>query len=510
MVVYEDGLNPQYGPFDLKAQRIDSNGNKVGSIIDIADSTSSKDHIFPSVIYSEHTERYCITWNDADLSNGQYRGNIWGKILDKYGNIIYDNFIVQSGYQYIRTDVVTYLDTMFFISYDGSSDLWGKLISSNGEVQSNAHMISDGSSQSVDWNNLAVGNGNIMAVWEDERDQSSEYADSFGSVWHIYHTTGSTDISYNFEDEKLMITEASVISKVISPNDFEEWGEFQADYVTPIGTIEFDIINEQATQVIMNNINPGRDISSINEDKIRLKATFTRSNPSDTPILNYWSISYIGSDGEPPWTNYAMNPESPNGENGWYTISVEFIFEPHDNVFQSEDIVTYYVINDETQKIYDYNNKPKISSERSDNKIEFWSVDGAGNEELPHNIIENIKIDKTKPTVTIEKPGWGIIQSGNTEILATVYESNSGSGIQKVEIFLNGGKVAEFEEQNSYSWFFESDNWQQYDIEVRAHDKAGNMGNAYVSFRCSKSNILNNNLINNIFNFYLFLLKNRY
>jgi hypothetical protein len=508
MVVYEDGLNPEFGPFDLKAQRFDSNGNKVGSIIDIAFSTSSIDHIFPSVIYCEETERYCIVWNDADLSSGQYRGNIWGKILDKYGNIIYDNFIVQSGYQYIRSDIIAYLDSMFFISYDGSSDLWGKLISSNGEVQTNEHMLSDGSSQSVDWNNLAVGNGKIMAVWEDERDQSSEYADSFGSVWHIYHSTGSSEISYNFGDEILIITEAAVISDIISPYNFEEWGEFHADYITPIGTIEFDILNEQGNQILMDNINPGRDISSINQDTIRLRATYIRSNPEDTPVLDLWSVSYAGSDQEPPWTNYEINPENPDGENGWYTLSVECIFEAHDDVSQSEDITTYYKINEGIQRIYENNNRPKISSERHDNKIEFWSVDGAGNEEFPHNIIENIKIDKTKPTVTIEKPDWGIVQSGNTEVLASVYESNSGSGIEKVEIFFNGGKAAEFPEQNSYYWSFDSENWQQYDIEVRAYDKAGNNGNAYVSIRCSKSFVLkNNNLINNINEFLLYFLR---
>ena len=510
MVVYEDGLNPEFGPFNLKAQKFDSNGNKIGSTIMIANSTSSKDNIFPSIIYCENTERYCITWNDADLSSGQYRGNIWGKILDKYGNIIYDNFIVQSGYQYVRTDVVNYLDNMFFISYDGSSDVWGKMISSDGQVQTNEHMLSDGSSQNVDWNNLAVGNGKIMAVWEDERDQSSEYADSFGSVWNIYHSTGSTDISYSFGNEILMITESAIISKLISPNNFEGWGEFNAIYDTPIGTIEFDILNEQANQVLMNNINPGRDISNINQNNIRLRATFNREIPKNTPILDSWSVSYVGSDQEPPWTNYEIIPENPDGENGWYTISVEFIFEPHDDVYQSDDIITYYKINDRNQNVYDSNNRPKISSEKSDNKIEFWSVDGAGNEEIPHNIIENIKIDKTKPTVTIEKPEWGIIQSGNNEVLATVYESNSGSGINKVEIYFNGGKVADFSEQNSYSWFFDSDNWQQYDIEVRAYDNSGNMGNAYVSVRCSKALYLNNNFINYIIFYYTNLLRNFY
>jgi hypothetical protein len=506
-VVYEDGFNPEIGPFDLNAQRFDSNGNKVGAVIDIAMSTSSKDHIFPSVNFCEQTERYCIVWNDADLSNGQYRGNIWGKILDKYGNTIYDNFIVQSGYQYIRTDVVPYLETMFFISYDGSSDLWGKLISSNGEFQTDVHMLSDGSSQNVDWNNLAVSNGKIMAVWEDERDQSSEYADAFGSVWHIYHTTGSPDVSYNIDVEILLITESVIISKVISPEGFSGWGEFHANFETPIGNIYFDILNEEGTQVLMSNINPGRDLSSLSQNKIRLKATFTRSIPKDTPTLDIWSVSYVGSDYEPPWTNYEINPSLPNGDNDWYTVSVEFIFDAHDDVSPAEDIITYYKINDGNKEIYNSNSKTRISTERSDNKIEFWSVDSAENEENPHNIITDIKIDKTNPTITIEKPEWGIIQSGYTEVIATVYESNLGSGIEKVEIWFNGGRAAEFPEQSSYSWSFESEKGQQYDIELRAYDRAGNYGNAYVSVRCSKYlSLIHYSILKNFFDLFVILL----
>ena len=146
MVVYEDGSHPATGPFGLKAQRFDSSGNKVGSTITIASGSASQDHIFPSVEYCSMTERYFVAWNDADLSSGWWRGNIWGKILDKYGNTVFDNFIVQSGTNYIRTDVVPYLDTMFFVSYDGVSDLWGKLIRSDGVVQTDEHMLSDGSS----------------------------------------------------------------------------------------------------------------------------------------------------------------------------------------------------------------------------------------------------------------------------------------------------------------------------------------------------------------------------
>lgn len=488
MVIYEDGFDPENGPFSLKAQRFDSTGAALGSIIPVVTGDSSLDHIFPVVSYCPQTERFLFAWNDADLSAGRYHGNVWGKIVDKHGVVIQENFIIQSGLQYIRTDAVPYLDTMFFVSFDGGSDLWGVLVSSDGEVQTEEHKLSDGSSVSVDWNNLAVGNGRIFATWEDERDQASDYADAFGSVWQVYRSTGSPDVSYDVGIEHQMITNTVIVSTVIETGEgFLEWAEFDAEYSTPIGTIRFDILNEQGSQVLLSDVNPGRDISSLPEQPIRLKATFSRDIPVDTPILDLWSVSWVGSDYDPPWTTYEMNPAAPNGENDWYTTSVTFTFDAHDNVSPEEDLVTYYIIDGGSVRTYDENNKPRISTDGGDHYIEFYSVDGAGNEEIPHNVIDEIKMDVTDPSVTIDSPEWGRITPGATVVDGTVYESSSGSGVERIEIWFNGGKAAELPGGSTYSWTFTAEILQQYDLEVRAYDHAGNMGNAYVSVRCPHS-----------------------
>ena len=515
MVVYENGQDPAVGPFGLSAQRFDSNGNTVGSLISIAVGSSSVDNIFPSVSYCQQTKRYFVAWNDADISvdpnaRSSYDGDIWGKILDQYGNIVANNFIVQQGNQYIRTDVVPYLDTLFFVCYDGISDLWGNLISSDGKVQTIGHRLDDGSSQKVDWNNLAVGEGRIFAVWEDERDQASEYADTFGSVWHVYHSTSASDVNYNIGDENQIVTQAVIVSKAITPDALEEWEMFDALYYVPIGNIQFDILDGAGNQVLLENINPGRDISSISTNSIRLRATLTRTIPSDTPSLDKWNVSWIGSDHDPPWTEYEVFPSSPNGESGWYTVSVEFTLYPHDDVSLPGDIITYYKINNGSQQIYNSNTKPRISVEKSNNKIEFWSVDAATNEEIPHNIVSGIKIDQTKPTVVIETPQWGKVSKGDVKVSGTVYESSSGSGISRVEIWFQGGEIPENEitlssSKDYFEWHFTAQSTKksslniqryqssfrflasQYEIEVRAYDAAGNMGNAYVTVRCSRS-----------------------
>ncbi|MDG6229136.1 MAG: DUF2341 domain-containing protein, partial [Candidatus Thermoplasmatota archaeon] len=488
LVVYEDGHDPSDGPYSLKARRFDSNGVALGSVLSIATGDSSTDHIFPTVSYCPSTQRFLIAWNDADLSSGRWRGNIWGKILDRYGEVVYDTFIIQPGSQYIRADTAPYLDTMFFVSYGGGSDIWGVIVSSDGMVQTNEHKLDDGSSANVDWNNIAVGDGRIFVTWEDERDQASNYPDVFGTVWQVYRSTGSPDITYTVGPENEMITTATVVSKIIDPSEgFVEWALFDATYTTPIGSIRFDVLNEQGTTVLLSDINPGKDISSLPKQPIRLKAVFSRLLPKDTPVLDRWSVTWIGSDHDPPWTTYEMDPSTPNGEYPWYITQVTFTFYAFDNVSSAKDIVTYYKINDGSYKIYDSQNKPRISTDGAGHRIEFYSVDAAGNEEIPHHIIDDIHIDISKPSVTIDSPQWGRITPGTTVVQGTVYESSSGSGIDRIEVWFNGGKAVVLPGQPTYSWSFNAEVLQQYDLEVRAYDTAGNMGNSYVSVRCPYS-----------------------
>jgi hypothetical protein len=52
-------------------------------------------------------------------------------------------------------------------------------------------------------------------------------------------------------------------------------------YSTPIGNIQFDILDGTGAQVLLANINPGADISSITAKSIRLRATFTRTIPNE-------------------------------------------------------------------------------------------------------------------------------------------------------------------------------------------------------------------------------------
>ncbi|MBE3117107.1 S8 family serine peptidase [Candidatus Bathyarchaeota archaeon] len=56
---------------------------------------------------------------------------------------------------------------------------------------------------------------------------------------------------------------------------------------------------------------------------------------------------------------------------------------------------TYYRINDGSTKTISANGQPIINVDGLNNKLEYWSVDFAGNEESPHKVLANIKLDTT-------------------------------------------------------------------------------------------------------------------
>jgi hypothetical protein len=104
--------------------------------------------------------------------------------------------------------------------------------------------------------------------------------------------------------------------------------------------------------------------------------------------------------------------------------------------------------------------------------------------------VENIKIDKTPPTVTIESPEWGKVTQGDIQVSGTL--ADTGSGVDEVQVWFNGGLINEnlvdiSPAKDYFEWHFTAEKWQQYDIEVRAYDTAGHVGKGYVSVRCTRS-----------------------
>jgi len=106
---------------------------------------------------------------------------------------------------------------------------------------------------------------------------------------------------------------------------------------------------------------------------------------------------------------------------------------------------TYYKINDGATQTVSTNGEPFITTESANNKLEYWTVDNAGNEELHHKILTEIKLDKTAPT--IETPSQ-IPEKDNVppyqKVNASVRVSDSLSAVKNVTLL--------YELNDSGSW----------------------------------------------------------
>jgi parallel beta-helix repeat protein len=97
----------------------------------------------------------------------------------------------------------------------------------------------------------------------------------------------------------------------------------------------------------------------------------------------------------------------------------------------------YYRINGGSIQTVDLNGQPYFTLECCTNTLEYWTVDGVGNEELPHKLLTEIKLDKTAPTGSI------IINSGesstaSTSVTLTLTAADATSNIYQIR-FSNDG-----------------------------------------------------------------------
>ncbi len=410
MVVWEESTDdPGTGPFDIWYQIFDQSGNAYGSPTRISPAGGTKDYNFPCVEFCELTKRFLITYQEDDISSGDWYGPIYGKILDQNGNIK-ESFTIASG-QFERSNIVPHLSSSFFVVYDSGSDIYGKLVSSDGEVNPYELQLSDSDTEPADWANIASSGNNIFVAWEDLRvnTKTADLPDVYANVWS-FNTPSSSDVSYNFGEEKSLILEATVTSVKIDPPNWNSWNEF---IVEKSGDITFDIINSDSLNVLKSNVNSGTSIQGIGSSSIRIKGTLYRNNPSSSPELNMWGVSYEGKDEVDPVTNLE-SIDGNKGLNDWYTSESVVIWlhakdYPEDTGSGIDK--TYYTVNAGSQEIYDTEGGIQLAASQNSNwlgewDVNFWSVDNQGNVE-DRNKDQNklhIRVDSDKPYVEITEP----------------------------------------------------------------------------------------------------------
>ncbi len=416
MVVWEEGIDASDGPFEIWGQLFTINGNPLGDSQRLSpQGTSGTDYNFPCVAFCSLTERFLVTWQEGDISSGDWYGHIWGKILDENGNPVINTFKIANG-AYERTNVVPHLSSSFFVVYDGNGDIWGKLVSSDGNVNPYVLQLSDSESDPADWANIGSSGQKIFVAWEDTRiEYPSPYEnlnlpDVFANVWS-FNTPSASDVSYSFGVEKSLVLEAYVVSDPIAPVNLQSWHEFDA---VKNGDISFDIVDgNNPTDVIKRDISAGASIQNIQESSIRLKAIFSRDNPSTSPTLEAWSVTYVGEDSQPPATT-VEDVEGVQGLNNWYISESVILWlksEDYPDDTGSGVDETYYTLNNGPTQIYNEGSGIQLSvSQQSSWKgewdVNFWSVDKSGNAENK-NDDENkrtIRIDADRPYVEITTP----------------------------------------------------------------------------------------------------------
>lgn len=136
---------------------------------------------------------------------------------------------------------------------------------------------------------------------------------------------------------------------------------------------------------------------------------------------------------------------------------------------------THYRINDGPNKTVSIDGQPRITTEGADNKLEYWSLDNVGNEELPHRILTGIKLDKTTPVAYAG-------QNQTVNVGATMSFDASGStdnfGIASYEWDFGDGTTAK---GKATSHAYEDS--ENYTVTLTVEDAAGNSATHLITVR---------------------------
>jgi hypothetical protein len=155
----------------------------------------------------------------------------------------------------------------------------------------------------------------------------------------------------------------------------------------------------------------------------------TYSSPADAKLVKV------------PVDAYPITVHNYNGL--WRTADFTITLQAMDDFTSLSQI--YYRINDGSTRTVNSNGQPVINTQGANNKLEYWSADNLGHEELPHNVLNGIKLDKTVPTGSIIVNG-GDASTSSTSVTLTLTANDLTSGVSQVR-YSNDG-------------FWDTENWE--------------------------------------------------
>jgi PKD repeat protein len=216
-------------------------------------------------------------------------------------------------------------------------------------------------------------------------------------------------------------------------------------------------INSTTKPVTINNFPPKADFKIVSSDKPTINEVIyfidNSLDPDGDVVSWFWdfgdgttSISQNVTHGYQALGNYTVTLTITDDEGATDTISKDLtIFDVippttthnYDGIWHKTDFTiplsvtddlsgvkeTYYKINDGPIRSVGVYGPPQITTEGANNRLEYWSIDNAGNEETHHTIL-NIKLDKTRPTAVA-----GMDQVVNEDTIFTFDGSFSNDNI---------------------------------------------------------------------------------
>lgn len=163
-------------------------------------------------------------------------------------------------------------------------------------------------------------------------------------------------------------------------------------------------------------------------------------------------------------------------DNAWHTKDFKINLSTTNDLGGLGNI--YYRINNGTTENVNTDGQPTITTEGTNNTLEYWSVDKTGIEETPHKILTGIKLDKGPPSISITSPPNGT-QIGSSNVTVTWKVSNASSGISGYQIRLDSGSFTSVGISTSQTFSGLSDG--SHTIDVRAVDNFGDQATASVT-----------------------------
>jgi hypothetical protein len=186
----------------------------------------------------------------------------------------------------------------------------------------------------------------------------------------------------------------------------------------------------------------------------------------------------VGVDDTPPVTVHALEPATPDGENGWYVSDVEVTLDASDpevlGVSSGVQMIQYTIDGGATQTIIGNHGTFVVDTDKDNLPVVYWGVDNVGNAESHHTI--TIDMDQTVPVVDMTYEWSNSANPGSWWMWFNVTANDVTSGMDRVEYYLNGVLQDTVTGPGpDYSWKFLYSGGLHITITAEGYDIAGNM-----------------------------------